>query len=300
VKQGLFRQAALEKMSSPERLDELMEVTTRQSWLTLLGLCTVIAAAALWAIFGSVPSVVRGDGVLIREGSLQTVDASGVGELRELVLKAGDDVRQDQVVARIVDPLDSRVTIVTSPYAGRVLEVRVTPGNQVTVGTALLSIEQPGRSLEAVLYLSPSDGKKVQPGVEVQIAPASVKKEEYGLLLGRVSAVGAFPATQAGLRRALGSDELARALSANGPPIEVHVELNRSAATASGYQWSSTLNTMSSMVLELLPDPLLDLVPTWGSAPGPPMVLASGTPCSADVITQEQAPIYLLLAKLNR
>ena len=29
----LFRQAALDRLSSPERIDELMEVTTRRGWL---------------------------------------------------------------------------------------------------------------------------------------------------------------------------------------------------------------------------------------------------------------------------
>jgi hypothetical protein len=300
VQQGLFRRPALERLASPERLDELMEVTTAQGWLALAALIGLIAAAFLWGILGSVPTLVRGDGVLIREGSLQTVDASAAGEVKELFARAGDDVEQNQVVARIVDLADNRTTFVTSSYAGRVLEVRVTPGNQVSVGTALLSLEQAGRSLQAVVYVAPTDGKKVRPGMEVQLAPGSVRKEEYGLLLGRVSWVGGFPATQAGMRQALGSDELARTLSANGPPIEVRVELTRNARTASGYQWTSTLSTLGALVDAVLPDPVANLLPAWGNAQGPPIVLASGTTCTADVVTEQQAPIYFVLAKLSR
>ena len=57
--------------------------------------------------------------------------------------------------------------------------------------------------------------------------------------------VGAFPATQAGMRQVLGSDELARSLSANGPPVEARVELRRNATTASGYVQASSRLTLS-------------------------------------------------------
>ena len=299
MRQGIFRQAALERLSSPERLDELMEVTTPRSWLALLGVGAVIVATLVWGIFGSVPTLVRGQGVLIREGSLQTVDAPTAGEIRELLVNPGDDVARDQLVARIYQAVEDRSVVVTSPYAGRVVEVRVTRGNLVSGGTTLISLEQPGRSMEAVLYLPPLDGTKIRPGMEVQLSPASVKKEEYGLLLGRVSSVGAFPATLSGMRRVLGSEELAKALSNQAPPIEVHVELVRNPTTVSGYQWTSTLSTLGSVFVGLLPEPLVAVLPAWATPQGPPLTLASGTICAADLITERQAPIYLVLAKFN-
>jgi hypothetical protein len=299
MRQGLFRQAALERLSSPERLDELMEVTTPRSWLALLGIGAVLVAALVWAVYGSVPTLVKAQGVLIREGSLQSVDAPAAGELRELLVNAGDDVVREQLVARIYQAVDDRTVVVTSPYAGRVVDVRVTRGNLVGAGTALLSLEQPGRSLEAVLYLPPIDGTKLLPGMEVQLSPASVKREEHGLLLGRVSAVSAFPATISGMKRVLGSEELAKALSDKAPPIEVHVELVRNPTTTSGYQWTSTLSTLASGFVGLLPDPLVAVLPGWATPQGPLLTLASGTICTADVITEQQAPIYLVLAKFN-
>ena len=299
MRQGLFRQAALERLSSPERLDELMEVTTPRSWLALLGLCGVLVAAAIWGVYGSVPTLVRGQGVLIREGSLQSVDAPVAGELRDLLVSPGDDVVREQVVARIYQAVEDRTVVVASPYVGRVVDVRITRGNLVGAGTTLLNVEQPGRSLEAVLYLPPADGTRILPGMEVQLSPASVKKEEYGLLIGHVSAVGAFPATILGMRRVLGSEELAKALSDKAPPIEVHVELVRNPTTISGYQWTSTLSTLASIVVGLLPGPLVAVLPGWATPQGPPLTLASGTLCAADVITEQQAPIYLVLAKFN-
>jgi HlyD family secretion protein len=218
------------------------------------------------------------------------------GLVKDLLVRVGDDVARDQIIARLTLPAENRTVYVTSPQAGRVVETRVTGGSMVAGGTPLLSVEQSGRALEAILYLPPNDAKKLGPGMTVQLAPASVKREEYGLLLGRVATVGAYPATPAGMQRVLGSEELARVLAAAGPPIEVRVELMRSPTTASGYQWTSTLG------------PLLDtlapgLATIWSSsptlAPGPAIALQSGTPCTADVITDEQAPFSLVLARMH-
>jgi hypothetical protein len=286
-------------LSSPDRLDEMMQVTSPRSWLALVGLCLVLLAALAWGLYGSVPNVVTGQGVLIREGSLQAVEAPAAGEVRDLLVAVGDDVQQDQIIARIVQAADNRQVVVTSPHAGRVVELRVTQGNLVTVGTPLASVEQPRGPLEAMLYLPPAEAQKVEPGMEVQLAPASVKREEYGLLLGHVTAVAAFPSSPAGMRRVLGSEELAKTLAADGPPIEVRVELTRG-ATTSGYQWTSTLSNLGAFVAGLLPEALAAALPVWATAQGPPIALASGTLCVADVITEQQAPLNLVLGKLKR
>jgi hypothetical protein len=296
VQRSIFRQTALDRLASPERLDELIEVTTPRLWLVLLGAGTLLLMAVGWGLYGSVPTLVHGQGILIRDGSLQSVVTPDGGLVKELLVRVGDDVARDQVVARLTQPADNRTIYVTSPHAGRVIEMRVAEGSAVASGTPLLSVEQPGRSLEAILYLPPIDAKKLQAGMRVQLGPASVKRDEYGLLLGRVATVGAYPATPAGMQRVLGSEELAHTLAANGPPVEVRVELERNPATHSGYQWTSTL------------DALLDQLPPWlpgewigasSRASGPPTVLQSGTPCTADVITDEQAPIFLVLARLH-
>ena len=51
-------------------------------------------------------------------------------------------------------------------------------GNIIQATLPILSLEQPGRALEAVVYLSSAEGKQVRPGMEVQLTPASVKQEE--------------------------------------------------------------------------------------------------------------------------
>jgi hypothetical protein len=296
MQRKIFRQVTLDRLSSPERLDDLIEVTTPRLWLALLGVGLMLAVAAGWGLYGSVPTLVHGRGILIRDGSLQSVVATDGGLVKELLVRVGDDVARDQIVARLVQPADDRTVYVASPFAGRVVETRVTMGGMVASGTPLLSVEQPGRSLEAILYLPPADARRVGPGMSVQLAPASVRREEHGLLLGRVATVGAFPATLAGMQRVLGSEELARALASDGPPVEVRVELERSVTTMSGYQWTSTLGSLVNGLAGRLPD---GWIGRPEPAPGPPIALQSGTPCTADVVVDERAPIFLVLARVQ-
>lgn len=51
----IFREAALEKLSSPEELDQLLQVTTPKSWFALLALLSLLALAAVVAFFGEIP-----------------------------------------------------------------------------------------------------------------------------------------------------------------------------------------------------------------------------------------------------
>jgi hypothetical protein len=55
MQEKLFRQAALEKLSSPEELDQLMQVTTPRGWLALLALIIFIGLVLGISFFTSIP-----------------------------------------------------------------------------------------------------------------------------------------------------------------------------------------------------------------------------------------------------
>src|SRR5437763_16538040 len=108
MRRPIFRRAALERLSSPERLDELIEVTTPRLWLVLFGVCMLLLAVVGWGFYGSVPTTVRGQGLLIRDASLQTVDASDAGPVKDPLVRVGDDVQRDEVVSRPLQAAEPR------------------------------------------------------------------------------------------------------------------------------------------------------------------------------------------------
>lgn len=410
----IFRKVSLDRLSSPEQLDLLMQVTSPRGWVALLALCALVLAAIGWGVFGSIPSRVNGSCILTRPGGVREVVAPGAGRIADISVDVGDSVREGQMIARIerhdaldqirsaeaklhelkgqedrlkklnalseeqqgaylldseknlnnriqigeerlrsleakiqaqnnlleqglitkqtllgtkldyanvqqeinnnrneirqisVRRIDSRkqiqnelstiaiqinetsrnlasqmrsaneTSLVYSPYNGRVVEVRLSENALVGAGAPLLAIEQTGASttdLEAHIFIEPMDGKKVKANMDVQISPSTVKREEFGFMLGKVKTVADFPSTAQGMMRALNNDKLVEKLAAGGAPIAVESDLIPSASTASGYKWSSPK--------------------------GPDTRIESGTLCSATITVREQRPISLVIPILR-
>ncbi len=101
LQKRLFRKAALDKMASPERLDEMMEVTSPAGWLALVALGVALAGAVVWSVFGSIAIKVHGSGILIRGEAVRAVTAGSNGRLEEILIRSGDVVEQGDVVARV-------------------------------------------------------------------------------------------------------------------------------------------------------------------------------------------------------
>jgi len=74
-RESLFRQASLERLSSPERLDELMKLVTLKTWLPLGTLGVLLGLGLLWSIFGRVPVTTHGRGLLVQSDDSQQLVA---------------------------------------------------------------------------------------------------------------------------------------------------------------------------------------------------------------------------------
>jgi HlyD family secretion protein len=100
-KQNLFRKKSLERLSSPERLDQLMQVVNPRSWIPLATLGSLVFIALLWSIFGRIPITVEGRGILIFPGNVVPLQSKSAGQIIELKIKVGDVVKAGQVIGAI-------------------------------------------------------------------------------------------------------------------------------------------------------------------------------------------------------
>jgi hypothetical protein len=51
---GIFRDKSLERVSSPEALNDYIRVTTPSVWIVLIALVCLLAGMLAWSIFGTV------------------------------------------------------------------------------------------------------------------------------------------------------------------------------------------------------------------------------------------------------
>ena len=103
--QHLLRKAALEKMSSPEKLDMSVRVVQPRGWVALAAFGVLIVAAVAYSVFGEVPVRVDATGILLRGDQVRTVQATSDGVVERLEVEEGEVVLAGQVVARLAQPV---------------------------------------------------------------------------------------------------------------------------------------------------------------------------------------------------
>jgi HlyD family secretion protein len=100
---GFFRKSALEKLSTPEQLDQLIKVTTPKGWIMLSTIFIALLTAILWSFFGNVKTKLNVVGVILG-GELHEVVSTTNGQLLELKVEIGQKVNKDDVIAVLHHP----------------------------------------------------------------------------------------------------------------------------------------------------------------------------------------------------
>tara|TARA_Y100001933_G_scaffold232454_1_gene251096 strand:+ start:1179 stop:2462 length:1284 start_codon:yes stop_codon:yes gene_type:complete len=165
---------------------------------------------------------------------------------------------------------------IRSKSGGKVMQLMVSAGTAVAFGTPVLSVatDESTQAMKNLCYFSVKDGKKIKPGMTIQVTPSTVKRERYGSIVGKVVSVSSFPVSQEAAMNIVGSKELAFALTGQGAMIEVETELQGASSpdSESGYEWTSR---------------------------NPPVAVSQGTTTVNRVRVDDRAPITYVLPLLR-
>lgn len=200
-------------------------------------------------------------------GRLKSLEGSEAGESEAIEMKN----RMEELKKRLKES-----SVIISQQEGRAVEVKAKVGDRVSPGTAVMSIMKEGagvKDLIAVIYVPVESGKRLAPGMEARISPSTVKKEEFGYILGRIVSVSEYPVTVQTARERLGSSELAQAYAGGAACLEVLADLVTDEKTESGYRWS----TLS----------------------GPSHSIENGTVCTVSVIVDRQRPAEMVVPQIG-
>ncbi|NTW52734.1 MAG: NHLP bacteriocin system secretion protein [Chlorobiaceae bacterium] len=167
---------------------------------------------------------------------------------------------------------------VIAPFSGIVTEVQANNGEQVAPGQQLMQIEPYGdninEELRLDLYVSSGNAKKIRNGMDVYIAPAIIKPEEYGYLIGRVYSVSEYPVSVEAIAAEIRNQQMANSFASASPPYKVKVVLLKDAASYSGYRWTS--------------------------GNGPRVKITSGILCAGKIVIDQQRPVDLVVPVLKK
>ncbi|WP_427158678.1 NHLP bacteriocin system secretion protein [Aliinostoc sp. HNIBRCY26] len=214
------------------------------------------------------------------QADLKTLDSQEANTAKQNLQEATQRTKEIQEVKSNIAQLELELqknSQIISQYSGRILEITVNPGEVISAGNRLASIdaENPNSKLVGISYFAIADGKKIQPGMQMQITPQTVKRERFGGIVGNVTNVSSFPITKEAVAKEVGNPELAAGLISEKQDgvMQIFANLELDPKTASGYKWSSSA--------------------------GPQLKISSGTTTMVRVTVEERAPITFVLPILR-
>ena len=248
----LFRQAALDRLASPDQLDRLLTVADRRGWLVLVLLAVLGAGLLGWSITGAIPVTQRAAGILTAPGAhFLTIAASDGGTLATLDAAPGVAVRAGQTVATVVTA-GGATLVQPAPASGHILEWKQAPGARVPRGAPLLTLEAgTGAGSEALVFVPASAGKTVTPGMPALLTAAGATGKRDGVLRGTVSSVSPYPLSTEAIGALLANPALAAAVAGGAPAYAVRVALVAPAPTGVLVRADITLRTRRPIALLL-------------------------------------------------
>jgi HlyD family secretion protein len=261
---GKFRHKALQKMSSPEQLDQLLKVAIPRRWIGLVGLLLIIAAVVVWSASATVPTTLKGPGFLLPEGGLREAQAPASGTVESLNVQIGDHVVADQPIGSIIDASKHLIPVL-APETGIVTEADAVANAYVNAGDRLALVQPIGWPLVIYAYVSTNIAAGLRPGTEARVSFGAGIGQGFGYAKGTVQSVSQFPATAERLDFILQDSSTVGTITKLGPTNEVVIAMQQSARTANGL--------------------------VWGSGTGTPGPLPAGLPATVTFIVGEHHPI---------
>jgi HlyD family secretion protein len=170
-------------------------------------------------------------------------------ELREMLISgrlSADELTntsERQAIERTIEELTAQLeneSRITSEHDGVVLEIVAALGQQVAIGERLgkIEIEDESAELMALAYFSVKDGKRIEDGFKIRVAPSTVERERFGSIVGSVVSVSDYPVTIDAATNQIGDRYVARTLLGDESRIEVlaHLDVDD---TFTKYKWTS-------------------------------------------------------------
>lgn len=236
-----FRQQALSKLQSADDIDLPVRYARPQGWLALTVTLVAMAAAAIWAVTGTVGDTLGASGILTHGQGSYVLQSPVRGQVTAVLAEEGSTVRAGAPLVKVRNP-GGGATVVRALAAGRLTTLSVSIGSVLDTGANVASVERVRGSrdpLTATLYVPADRAASVPAGATVDLDVQSAPSGTYGVLRGHVQAVGRTAQSRQKIGSFLGSAQLGEEFSKHGPPVAVAVRLDRSSATRSGYRWSS-------------------------------------------------------------
>ena len=181
----------------------------------------------------------------------------------------------DALIGQLVARMSAEQHVI-APRPGKLVQLTVSPGDGVHKGNtvAIISDVSDGR-LRCYAFFPLTEGKHVQRDMRAHVEPSIADRERFGVISSIVRDVEPVVGTRERFRRIINGPEVAQDIDQHSEgTVSAVFDLELDAASPTGLRWSGGV--------------------------GYPQQLMPGTLCEVDVVTEDVAPISLLIPWLQQ
>lgn len=206
----IFRKSSLEKMTTQEELDELLQVNSVKTWLLFAAICVVLAGMLFWGFLGVITHETEGFGIIrIRELPREVVSHCS-GQVDSVFCQTGDEVQPGRKLLTIHKLEEKTQLVVEAPFAGRVTGLNVREGSYVTTGVPLLELDRnsdsPDDTPGVIFFVKEQEIPKLKTGMNVtmEVVKAGIPPD---MLRGTITFIADYPASRTAILKYFPGDE---------------------------------------------------------------------------------------------
>ena len=96
----IFRQQSLEKLQSPDRLDQMLRIVRPQSWIIVSAVAVGFGLLLAWGIFGHVTASAEGAAVLVKPKKVVLFQSPVAGQVDRILVEVDEAVEKGQLPRR--------------------------------------------------------------------------------------------------------------------------------------------------------------------------------------------------------
>ena len=181
----------------------------------------------------------------------------------------------DALVGQLAARMSAERNVI-APRPGKLVQLTRSPGDVVHKGNTVAIISDAGDGrLRCYAFFPLTEGKRVQKDMHAHVEPSIADRERFGVISSVVRDVEPVVGTRDSFLRIMNSPEVAQDIERRyGGTVSAVIDLEVDAASPTGLRWTGGV--------------------------GYPKQLTPGTLCDVDVVTEDVAPISLLVPWLKQ
>lgn len=300
----LFNKTALESIGTPEQLDQQIKIMKPAIWILFWAVMIAFITAIMWSFTGHLTNRTAVSGIIFPKSEVQKLTAKTDGVIEEVMVSEDEYIKVGDIIAVIPDEqtlqeiqdikqrlkrtnhqeqetmkeqrkelqdLYMRNSIIKSQVEGYIQSIKGV-NSKVEKGENIVTIipyDKSSDENEVVVYAPLEIADTLELGMEAQISPSYIPREEYGYMEGTISSIANTPITEERILRKMGTMNYVKDIMPEKASVEIRIKITRDTASNSTFKWSNVK--------------------------GNSVDISIGTVCNVLIITKEQRPIDLLI-----